>query len=65
MGAKAGFEYEAKRVCIEYDGMKMESLAWVANEMAAEGWELVSCSHPSGAWAVLVFSRPRRAGGHR
>jgi hypothetical protein len=58
MGAKAGLEYEAKKVCID-----MAPLTRALDGMAAEGWTLASCSHPSESWAVLVFSRSRRADG--
>ena len=63
MGAKAGLEYAARNVCI--DDQKWgpnPPIAKAAGDMAAEGWALVSCSHPSERWTVLVFSRPVRAG---
>jgi len=62
MGSKTGLEYEARNVC--QDGQQWgpnPSIAKAASDMAAEGWTLVSCSHPSERWAVLVFSRPVRA----
>jgi hypothetical protein len=64
MGVKAGLEYEARNVCVPAGDEKWgpsPALSKAANDMAADGWALVSVSHPSERWAVLVFSRPRRA----
>jgi len=66
MGAKAGLEYAAVNVRLDIARAKYgpnPALAEAANGMAAEGWTLVSCSHPRDTWAVLVFSRPRRTAG--
>jgi hypothetical protein len=67
MGAKAELEYEAVNVRVDTNAEKWgpsPALAKAANDMAAAGgWTLVSCSHPRDTWAVLVFSRPRRAAG--
>jgi hypothetical protein len=61
MGAKAGFEYAARNVCVADAGWGPEErVAKAANDMAAEGWALVTCSHPNEKWTVLTFSRPRR-----
>lgn len=63
MGVKSGLEYEAVNVSVPADGERWGPspvLAKAINEMAAKGWELVSCSHPRDQWAVLAFSRPKR-----
>jgi hypothetical protein len=63
MGAKSELEYEAVNVRVNTDAEswgRSPALAKAANDMAAGGWELVSCSHPRDTWAVLVFSRPGR-----
>jgi len=65
MGAKikVGLEYEARNTRVDVDAEKWgpsPALAKAIGDMAAEGWTLVSCSHPRETWAVLVFSRPMR-----
>ena len=65
MGAKAGLEYEARSVRIRGESSGPAAVANAVNDMAAEGWALVSCSHPHESWALLTFSRPRRAGGDK
>jgi hypothetical protein len=62
MGAKAGFEYAAVNVRLDIARAKYgpnPALAEAANGMAAEGWTLVSCSHPQLDWTIMTFSRPR------
>jgi hypothetical protein len=64
MGAKAELEYEARNVSVPSSGQQWgpsPALSKAVNDMAAEGWTPVSVSHPNENWAVLVFSRPRRA----
>ena len=66
MGAKAELEYKAVNVKVDVGAESWgpsPALAKAANDMSADGWALVSCSHPRDTWAVLVFSRPRRAAG--
>jgi hypothetical protein len=62
MGAKAGLEYEIRNVRLkgEHYGPS-PAVAKALNDMAADGWSLVSCSHPHEKWALMAFSRPRRA----
>jgi hypothetical protein len=61
MGAKAGLEYEARNVRIADEKWgPSPAVAKAANDMATDGWTLVSCSHPHEKWALLTFSRPRR-----
>jgi hypothetical protein len=64
MGANAELEYEARNMRVGDENLgPSPALTKAVNDMAAEGWALVSCSHPNESWAVLVFSRPRRGGG--
>jgi len=36
------------------------TLAKAADDMAAEGWTLVSLAVPNSSWALLAFARPKR-----
>ena len=36
------------------------ALAKAADDMAAEGWTLVSLAVPNNRWALLAFARPKR-----
>jgi len=56
MGAKSGLEYVAK----EASSCDYESLSRLANDMAGQGWTLVTCVPTAYKWkATLMFSRPR------
>ena len=62
MGAKSELEYEAVNVRVDTYAEswgRSPALAKAANDMASKGWTLISCSHPTEKWAVLMFSRPR------